>query len=99
MAAIPETHVNVTAQSSYPTDPQLTIPYIPDWLCFVDLSTTAIVHFSFDGKTDHGYINPAFYPMFIWPGERKFVIDKVWIRRDAPGVDTVVVVVTGATDS
>ncbi len=99
MAAITETHVDVTAHPTYPTTPQLTLAFVPDWLKFADLSTTAIVHYSFDGVHDHGYINPTLSPFDVWPGERKPTTDKVWLRRDTAGVDTVVVVITGGTGS
>ncbi|HUK32704.1 MAG TPA: hypothetical protein VLV86_02270 [Vicinamibacterales bacterium] len=99
MAAIKETHVDVTSQSTYPTTPQLSIGFVPDFLKFANLSSTAIVHYSFDGATDNGYINPNLSPFDIWPSDRKGITDKVWLRRDSAGVDTVIVVVTGGTGS
>lgn len=99
MAALPETHVDVTAQSTYPTNPQISFPFIPDWLLFTNTANTAIVHISFDGKTDNAYINPVLSPFMVWPGNAKNIVDRIWIRRDAPGVSTAIVIVTGATNS
>lgn len=93
MADLPEKIVTVTSQATYPTDPQIVVPFVPDYYTFLDLSNSAIVHASFDGINDHVYLNPN-----VDPGaEREKKVQKVWLRRDTAGVDVVQIVVMANT--
>ncbi len=90
MSYLPEAIIDLTSNDgTYGAQPDITAGFDPKTWSFVDKSATAIIHFSFNGKTDAGQIDPALYAGLSWEASER----QVWLRRDTPGVDTVTAVV------
>lgn len=93
MAVAPQQIVSV-ASTTYPTDPQVSLPFEPDHFTFFDRSTTdgEDVLVSFDGVTNHGtlYANTPLAAL-NWTTKQR----KVWFKQRAAGGAISVLVMAG----
>jgi len=78
MSAYQQT-VDIAADTSYPTDPQVELPFEPKQVLFVNEDNAATLFVSFDGKEDQGKLLAGNGVTFFQRARR------IWLRRSGGG--------------
>lgn len=82
--------LNLGSQSSFQTNPDITLSFQPDEIIIKNIGTTNAVSFSFDGKNVHGTVAAGSSE------SRKTKRSKIWLRGES-GAGTPIALVSADT--
>lgn len=79
--------IDVSAQTTYPTNPQVVMGIHPGSVLFVNESADVRIYFSFDGKADHGVTVPSSpISSLEWTMDPSGLeYSRIWLRRAVAG--------------